>query len=201
MNKTRTYTMTARAEAAERTRVAILDAAVRLATSRLLADISLDDVAFEAGVSVQTVLRRFGSRAGLIEAAGVHARREVEGERQTPVGDAAAAVEVVVEHYERRGDGVVLLLAQEHTDQQVRTITEHGRRLHREWVEAVFAPHLAVRGDDAEALADLLAVATDVQTWRQLRRDRELDRATTVQRMQRLVLALLSTSNPDPTQE
>lgn len=209
MKTTRTYTMTARAEAAERTRVAILEAAVRLTTSRLLADISLEHIASEAGVSVQTVLRRFGSRAGLIEAASVHARREVIDERQTPVGDAVAAVEVVVEHYERRGDGVLLLLAQEQTDPQVRAITEHGRRLHRTWVEAVFAPQLATAGVADESLADLLAVATDVQTWRQLRRDRGLDRAATVQRMRHLVLALLSAphaasgspSDPCPLQE
>ena len=69
MKTTRTYTMTTRAEAAERTRVGILDAMVGLATSRMLVDISLDDVASAAGVSVQTVLRRFGSRAGLVDAA------------------------------------------------------------------------------------------------------------------------------------
>lgn len=201
MKTTRTYTMTARAEAAERTRVAILDAAVRLATSRLLADVTLDDIAAAAGCSVQTVLRRFGSRAGLIEAASAYARREVVQERRTPVGDAAAAVEVVVEHYERRGDGVLLLLAQETTDPQVREITEHGRRLHRDWVERVFAAELDARGPAGQALADLLAVATDVQTWRQLRRDLRLDRVTTVQRMQQLVLALLGTPDLGPNQE
>ena len=141
MKTTRTYTMTARAEAAERTRVGILEAAIRLATTRLLADVSLDDIAAEAGVSVQTVLRRFGSRAGLIEAATTHASQEVGEERLSPVGDVAAAVDVVIDHYELRGDGVALLLAQETTDPQVRRITDSGRRLHRDWVETVFAPY------------------------------------------------------------
>src|SRR5215470_20314059 len=118
MKTTRTYTMTARAEAAERTRLAILEAAIDLATTRLLAEVSLDDIAAEAGVSVQTVLRRFGSRAGLIEAATLHASQEVDQERLSPVGDVAAAVDVVVDHYELRGDGVLLLLAQETTDPQ-----------------------------------------------------------------------------------
>lgn len=190
MKTTRTYTMTARAEAAERTRVAILDAAVRLATTRLLADISLDDIASEAGVSVQTVLRRFGSRAGLVDAATAHAGREVVEERQAPVGDVTAAVEVVVAHYERRGDGVVLLLAQETTDPQVRRITDSGRRLHREWVGTVFAPYLPEAPAARESLLDLLAVATDVYTWKQLRRDLGLDRAATTQRIRQLVSAL-----------
>ena len=127
MKATRTYTMTARAEEAERTRLRILDAAVALATRRLLAEISLDDIATEAGVSVQTLMRRFGSRAGLIEAAAAHASAEVSAERQTPVGDVAAAVDVVVDHYEQRGNGVILLLAQEGSDPQVRRITDDGR--------------------------------------------------------------------------
>lgn len=190
MKTTRTYTMTARAEAAERTRVGILDAAVHLATTRLLADISLEDIASEAGVSVQTVLRRFGSRAGLIDAATAHAGREVAEERLAPVGDVMAAVEVVVAHYERRGDGVILLLAQETTDPQVRRITDNGRRLHREWVETVFAPYLPAPPAARGALVDLLAVATDVYTWKVLRRDRGLDRTATEHRIHQLVSAL-----------
>ena len=182
--------MTARAEAAERTRVAILDAAVQLVTTRLLADISLDDIAAEAGVSVQTVLRRFGSRAGLIDAATTHGGQEVVAERQAPVGDVRAAVQVVVAHYERRGDGVVLLLSQETTDPRVRRITDNGRGLHREWVETVFAPYLPAAPAARQALVDLLAVATDVYTWKQLRRDLGLDRPTTEQRIRQLVSAL-----------
>jgi AcrR family transcriptional regulator len=194
MKTTRSYTMTARAEAAERTRVRILEAAIDLATSKLLADISLDDIAAEAGVSVQTVLRRFGSRAGLIEAATLHGSQQVGEERRAPVGDVAAAVDVVVDHYELRGDGVVLLLAQETTDPQVRRITDNGRRLHRDWVETVFAPYLPDSHAARTELVDLLSVATDVHTWRQLRRDRGLDRATTARRMHLLVSALLTST-------
>jgi AcrR family transcriptional regulator len=190
MNVKRSYSMTIRAEAAERTRLAILDAAVGLATTRRLADISLDDIATDAGVSVQTVLRRFGSRAGLLEAATAHAGREVADERQSPVGDVAAAVAAVVAHYERRGDGVILLLGQETTDPQVRRITDNGRRLHRDWVETVFAPYLPAMSGQRRALVDLLVIATDVYTWKLLRRDAGLDRPTTEQRMRQLVSAL-----------
>jgi AcrR family transcriptional regulator len=191
MKTTRPYTMTARAEAAERTRLRILDAMVGLSTSRLLAEISLDDVAAAAGVSVQTVLRRFGSRAGLVEAAYAHAVAEVEAERRAPVGDVPAALAAIVEHYERRGDGVVLMLAQEGSDEFVRTMTANGRRMHREWVATVFAPYLPAARAEREALVDLLVVATDVYTWKLLRRDRGLDRATTEQRVHQLVSALI----------
>ena len=45
MKTTRRYTMTTRAEAAERTRLRILEAAVALADTKLVPEISLDDVA------------------------------------------------------------------------------------------------------------------------------------------------------------
>lgn len=187
--------MTSRAEAAERTRVRILEATVALAMTRMLAEISLDDIASTAGVSVQTVLRRFGSRAGVIEAAHAHATAEVDRERAAPVGDVRAALAVLLEHYEQRGDGVVLLLAQEASDEQVRRITSAGRRLHRGWVETVFAPYLP-GGEDRDELVDLLVVATDVLTWKQLRRDRGLDRRTTERRMLRMARALLPDRPP-----
>lgn len=195
MNATRTYTMTARAEAAERTRTRILESTVDLATTRFLREITLEDIARGAGVSVQTVLRRFGSRAQVIEAAHAHATAEVELERQAPVGDVPAALSALVDHYERRGDGVVLLLAQEDSDEQVRQITTAGRRLHRDWVQRVFAPYLPP-GAAADELTDLLVVATDVLTWKQLRRDLRLSRPTTESRMRRLATALIDIRPP-----
>ncbi len=98
----------------------------------------------------------------------------------------------MVDHHERRGDATLLLRAQEATDPRVRRIAERGRQLHRAWVETVFAPYLpSSPGPAYDELVDLLAVATDVHTWQQLRRDRGLDRETTTDRMHHLVVALL----------
>ena len=199
MNTTRPYTMTARARSVEETRTRILDATVGLHSERLGADIALDDVAGRAGVSVQTVLRHFGSRAGLVDAAFEHGRRVILEERRAPVGDVRTAVRVLVDHYEARGDGVLVLLGQEQHQEQVRRITDHGRQAHRTWVEEVFAPYLAERSD-AEELTDLLIVATDVYAWKLLRRDRGLSRDRTESRMRRLVGALLSdNTNHEPS--
>lgn len=199
MNTTRAYTMTARARSVEETRTRILDATVALHSERLAADIALDDVAGRAGVSVQTVLRHFGSRAGLVDAAFEHGSRQVQEERRAPVGDVGGAVRVLVDHYEARGDGVLVLLGQEQHAEQVRRITDHGRQAHRTWVEEVFAPYLAERPDSDE-LTDLLVVATDVYTWKLLRRDRGLSRDHTESRMRRLVGVLLSTTHDhDPS--
>ncbi len=192
MKTTRRYTMTARAEAVEQTRTRILDAALALAATRPVSAITLDALAAAAGVSVQTLLRRFESRAGLIEAARQHAAAVVTEKRRAPVGDIDAAIRIVLDHYERRGDVVLSMLAEEHEDDLTREVTDRGRQVHRAWVAETFAPFLPSRPQAREELLDLLAVATDVYTWKQLRRDRGLDLAATHQRVDTLVHALLA---------
>jgi AcrR family transcriptional regulator len=191
MNTTRTYTMTARARAVEETRTRIIDACVALHGERPVTEIGLDDIAERAGVSVQTVLRHFGSRAGLAEASMERAQHDVSEERRTPVGDVAAAVHTIVDHYERRGDQALLMLAQEDHQELMARVTRQGKAMHRAWVEEVFAPYLD-EAADADALTDLLVVATDVYTWKLLRRDRRLGRQRTEERIRRLVDAVLT---------
>jgi AcrR family transcriptional regulator len=197
MNTKRSYTMGARAQAVEETRRRIQEALFDLCRSRMFPEISLEDVAREAGVSVQTVLRQFGSRAGLIEANIAYSIDRVTEERAAPVGDVDSALRVLLDHYELRGDTAMLMLAQESSDPQVGMITERGRRMHRTWVENVFAPFAAPN----DGLNDLLVVATDVYTWKLLRRDRGLSRAQTEQRMKALVGAVLATARKEARQE
>lgn len=189
----RAYRMTARAQAVEETRERVLDAVLALHERHLSSDISLADVAAVAGVSVQTVLRHFGSREGLIDAAVERATADVEAERRCDPGDVAGAVRTVVDHYERRGDGVLLLLAQEGSEAFAANVTSTGRSLHRRWVEECFEP-LLPRGTGRVTAVDLLVVATDVYTWKLLRRDRGLSVHSTRTRMETLVRAVLSAS-------
>jgi AcrR family transcriptional regulator len=172
-----------------------MDACIALHGERLIADIGLDDIAGRAGVTVQTLLRHFGSRAGLLDAVSERAETVVVEERRAPVGDVREAVRVIVDHYEERGDQVLLMLAQESHEELMRRITERGRALHRAWVVEVFGPYLDQTADDDE-LTDLLAVASDVYVWKLLRRDRGLSRDETELRMRDLVSALLP---PNPT--
>ena len=62
---TRAYRMTARAEAAEETGRRIKEAAYALFSTRLFASVTLQEIADQAGVTLQTVLRRFGSKEDL----------------------------------------------------------------------------------------------------------------------------------------
>ena len=174
--------MGARAQAVDATRRRIVDALIALVGERPFAEVTLDTVAERAGVSVQTVLRQFGSRDGLFAEAMDAAMVDAEDERRTPPGDVAAAVRIVVDHYERRGQTALLMLAQEGYDDVARKATDRGKAMHRDWVRESFAPVT-----DDEALLDLLVVATDVYTWKLLRRDLGLSEQETVTAMRRLI--------------
>lgn len=190
---TRTYRQRARAEAARATHTRIMDALVALVIDRGTTGVPLADVAAAAGVTVPTVLRHFGSRDGLFTEAFAYAREQILTEREAPVGDAEAAVRVVVDHYEARGRGMLTLLAHEADDPGIARITRAGRDEHRAWVTTTFGPVLATRPTKAHAaLVDLLVVATDLQTWNLLRHDRGLGRDDTAARMLRLVRAVLA---------
>src|SRR4051812_38338200 len=92
--------MGARAAAAAETGDRILGAAISLFASTGYDDVSLRAVADRAGVTEKTVLRRFGSKDGLLLAA---ARTGVPREQQMRTvaqGDTGAAARVLAERYE-----------------------------------------------------------------------------------------------------
>ena len=172
----RPYRMTARAAAAAATGERILDAAAEVFYDK--GDLALDDVAARAGVTVQTVIRRFGGREGLFAAALARESGRVSDQRDTAaVGDVPAAVRVLADHYEEMGDRVLALLALEDRSAAAAQVVGQGRLLHRAWCERVLAPALAGLDEAARArrLAQLVAV-TDVYTWKLLRRDAGLSR-------------------------
>ena len=142
--------------------------------------------------SLTTVIRRFGSKERLIEAAAEEANRRVLRQRdQAPVGDVEGAVRNLVDHYEEWGDGVLRLLAQEERVPAFRAVTDTGRALHYEWVERTFAPLLAGRAGTSRRrlLAELIAVC-DVYFWKLLRRDLGLSREQTELAIREVILAL-----------
>jgi AcrR family transcriptional regulator len=184
--------MVARAEAAAATRERIIDAAVD-AFYESPGQLSLDDVAARAGVSVQTVIRRFGGRDGLMAAAGDREARRVSDQRaQAKPSDVPGAVAILVEHYEETGDRVLKMLAEEDRVPKLREISDRGRDLHRQWCARVFAPALDGRkGAERERrLAQLVAIC-DVYTWKLLRRDAGLSRRQTELAMVELLQPIL----------
>ena len=191
--RTRPYRMSARADAAAQTHQRILAAAIALFSDRAYDDVGLADVAHAAGVTVQTVLRRFGSKDGLGEAAAALATDGVRAARLgTPPGDVAAAMRNLAEHYEAWGDRSLRFLSQELRTPAMRKVTDAGRALHHAWVEQAFQPWLqAARGAARTRLRARLIAATDVYVWKIMRRDLGLDPAATALAMRELVVALL----------
>lgn len=191
MKTTRTYTMRVRAEQAEQTRDRILESTIALGTERPLALCTLPAIADRAGVSVQTVLRVFGSRDGLLDATLERSRAEVLAERPADPHDRRATITALVDHYEARGDGVLLLLGQETWEPFAARVTSGGKELHRDWVEAAFADVLAsVPRESRTEAVDLLVAATDLSVWKIWRRDLGRSRDETIDRMLRLAASV-----------
>ncbi len=179
--ETRVYHMGARAESTAATGDRILDAAVEVFWERPTDQVSLDEVARRAGVSVRTVLRRFGDKDGLFAAAVARESAEVRQFRdEAPVGDLSAAVAVLVAHYELVGDRVLKMLTNEHQVAGLDEIIAAGKDLHRQWCARVFEPSLAGLSatQRRRRLAQFVAVC-DVYTWNLLRRDAGLSRRQT----------------------
>lgn len=164
------YRQTARAAAAEELRQRVAASFYKLLSSRWVDEVTLDDVAASAGTTRQTVIRLFGGKEGLVEA--VAAIVEAQAEPRLLLPDNAStqeALQALITHYEVVGDLVVRLLAQEERHPALRPILERGRREHRAWVAKWFGGGL--KGAERERQVTRLVVATDVYTWKLLRRD------------------------------
>lgn len=189
--KTRKYDMGARQQAKNATRDAIIAATIETFMAERSFAVKLPAVAERADVTVKTVLRHFGSREGLIDAAWSYAWDDVMAERRPPSDDADAALRVLIAHYERRGEMVLAMLADE-KEPRARQMTESGRLVHREWVEQVFTDRLPEPDSARARLIDVLVVATDVYAWKLLRLDRGLSVDEVCDRMMFMTDALLT---------
>lgn len=194
----RGYRMAARAEAAARTGRDILTATAELWRERPVDEITVAAIAERAGVSVRTVLRRFGSRDGVIaaciasDAAGIVSARD-----RAPAGDVEGALRVLLAHYERDGDAVLRTLALEEKVAEARAIIEAGRAGHRAWCARVFAPHLPPAPDAAyDTRLDAFVTATDLYLWKLLRRDLHRSAEGTMEVIRALVDGLASLPHP-----
>ena len=168
----RTYRQSARAKAAEATGERILDAFAAGLRESWFDEMKLEDVAAEAGVTVQTVIRRFGSKEGLLEAVHDRVGVEIRRRREVAPGDASGAVSALVKDYETVGDLVMRSLSQEERYAPMKAVTDIGRAMHREWMSVAFKPWLDRIAEEERRLAvDALVVAGDIYVWKLVRKD------------------------------
>ncbi|WP_157963699.1 TetR/AcrR family transcriptional regulator [Actinocorallia populi] len=182
--------MGARAAAVEATRTRIMEAAAGLWMRQWNDDVTLQHIADEAGVSVQTIVNHFGGKDGLADAVADLVASQTADVRRAPTGDVAAIVAVLFEDYEQHGDANVLWIAQIDRVPAAARAAAHARVQHRAWLEQVFADRLPAPGPDREHALALHYAATDLYLWKLWRRDLGLSRQAAERAMRDLLISI-----------
>jgi AcrR family transcriptional regulator len=191
--------MRARADAVDATRERIARAALERFIAEPYDAVTIAGVAQDAGVSHQTVLNHFTSKEGLFTAAAERFGADIIELRGERTGhDAASAVALAVEQYEATGDGNVRLAMLDERIPAVKEALDFGRATHQTWLAEVFADRLPRRAPDRRHMLSQLHAATDVYTWKLLRRDFGLSRRETQNVMTDMVEAILDTKERKP---
>jgi AcrR family transcriptional regulator len=192
MKVSRTYTMSARADAVAATRERIVDVAMHLFFEQAFEDVTLAAIAKAAGVSHQTVLNHFESKEGVVLAVAEVVRQDtLDARYQAEPGDVAGAVRALVGEYERFGDANFRWAV---TAERLGTLADlmvEGRASHQQWLGRMFGSRLPASASARRRAINALHAATDVYTWKLLRRDLGLSRAETEKTIVRIVEGLL----------
>lgn len=172
--KSRPYQMSARAEAAEQTGTRILDAMLARFSVLPYDQIRLEDVAADAGVTVQTVLRRFDGKAGVMAVVVERELGAIAAARASAQGDSPEQIVAdLVTHYEQYGALILKAYSEAPFIDGLPSLVAAGRAFHLDWCRTAFAGHLDPGLDRAtkkRRIAQVTAVC-DATTWRILRQD------------------------------
>jgi len=193
MREIRRYRQTARAEAVEHVRRRIVEAFYELAREKWFDEITLAEVAESAQTSVRTVIRQFGGKEGLVTGVLDYMTPQIIADRTVRPGDIDQAIARVLDVYEHRGDIMLRLLAQEQRYPVLSPMLEAGRRGHRAITEISYRPWLeSLPQAERRRALDALVIATDVYTWKLLRRDMGRTTNETRRMIRALVEAVLA---------
>ncbi|QYG95497.1 TetR/AcrR family transcriptional regulator [Iamia sp. SCSIO 61187] len=186
--------MTNRSARAETTRLRIIEAAMALFLEHAYGDVTLTQIAETAGVSHQTVLNHFESKAGVVAGVADHMSQQTMAARAAAPGDVVGAVHALVGEYERIGDANARW-AIEPLD-ELAALMEQARAGHQRWLVEVFGDALPEGRTARRRAINALHAATDVYTWKLLRRDLRLSRGEAEKTMIALVEGILPGGTP-----
>jgi AcrR family transcriptional regulator len=193
MKTPRPYSQTNRADAVAATRDRIAAAAAALFLERPYEDVTLAEIARGAGVSHQTVLNHFESKEGVAWAVAASFEVETMTARDAAVpGDVASVVEVLVGEYEHMGDANARWAATSERLGSLAEMVDRARAQHHRWLEQKLGSALPDDRATRKRVLNALHAATDVYTWKLLRRDLGLSRAETERTMVLLVEGALA---------
>jgi AcrR family transcriptional regulator len=189
----RAYRQSARAEAVQDTEQHIVDALSALLAERWFDEITLDDIAAAAGTTRQTVIRRFGSKTGVLSAMAAQMDASIQTQRwSAPAQSVTDIVKLLIDDYERTGDVIVRTLGQEVRTPEFAAVLERGRKGHRKWIEDMFEAWLdKLDGQSRKDRLAQLLVQTDVWIWHLLRRAQGHSAARTHRLMTQAIERLL----------
>jgi AcrR family transcriptional regulator len=166
--RSRPYRSELRAEQAEATRARIIDAAIRVMAGGI-ATLSIPDVAREAGVSVPTIYRHFGTKRDLVDAIYPHlASRAGIGRIDAPrsVEEFREMVRNVFGRLESLGEVARAAMSSPASDEARRRQMPARQALSRQFVATVM-PHASAT--EQERLSRVLLVLTSsagMRMWR-----------------------------------
>jgi AcrR family transcriptional regulator len=180
--KERKYRMTARADAAGLTAERIVDAMLERLRTTPYERIRLEDIAADAAVTSQTVIRRFGGKPMLMTATVERELGRIVARREAALGASPVqTIRALVDHYEEYGLLILKTYSEAPLVPGLPELVAQGRIYHVDWCRRAFADHLPPGLDEAtrrRRLAQIVAVC-DATTWRILRMDGRLSpRAT-----------------------
>jgi AcrR family transcriptional regulator len=171
--KKRSYQMSERAKQVARNDRKIMNAMSDLWIELPLSEITLDMISRKSGVTVRTILRKFGSKEGLFKAC-----IEKDGDRFTikrkevKPGDLNGILDALLEEYEHMGDALIRTLTVEYNFHSTQRLLHKARTMHREWCAYVFEPYLPSKTSESYETVLLAFIAgTEFYLWKLLRRD------------------------------
>ncbi len=172
---------------AQQTRRDILIAARRLFAEHGYAGTSITDIAEEAGVAIQTIYARLGSKRGMLlalidlidEEAGVDQLALYVINATTPRAALGAGVCLTRAFQERCGDIIEALFTAAGAEPELTEAVAEGQRRHREGARITIDRIRKLRGlrkgvSPAHAQA-LFALSTSHEAWRELIRGHQLE--------------------------
>jgi AcrR family transcriptional regulator len=169
--------------AAEATRQEILRTARRLFAAHGYASTSIQQIAAESGVAVQTIYSSVGGKAALVLAlndlidteAGVAELAADIAQESNPAKLLAKAVQLTRQLNERCGDIIRVLLSAEPAEPEAAAAYADGMRRHQQGAttlgERLAALGALPQGSSADQAATAFAVMTSPASWRQLTHD------------------------------
>jgi AcrR family transcriptional regulator len=174
----RAYHQGERAAAAEERTRRILEAALELFVELPFDKITLAAVAQRADVGLQTLIRRVGTKDGLVQAVNTWIVTEIGRDRGAPTDEPAEVAAAMARHHVRWGEVIARTLQQEDSTPSLKASADFGRRAHHDWIAACFGERLRhLRPTERRRCTAQLVGITGTELWRVLTRDEGLSAA------------------------